>query len=168
MDRSARSVKQNIVEGWKRNSTREYYDFLGFSIAANAELEEDCDDIIKGIYKGLKGIEGEIQIQEVEKLRFYPLDMTLPLVVQLKLRCKEINFLLAKLQDSLAGKMQEDHTLSQRDVFIARKQEAEAEDRWYEETLAKGGFVQLPNGQVVPKNQKGDEGVKRAEGGKRG
>ena len=58
MDRSARSVKQNIVEGWKRNSTKEYYDFLGFSIGANAELEEDCDDIIKGIYRELKGITG--------------------------------------------------------------------------------------------------------------
>ena len=32
MDRSARSGKQNIVEGWKRNTTKEYYDFLGFSI----------------------------------------------------------------------------------------------------------------------------------------
>src|SRR3989344_2148265 len=58
MDRSARSVKQNIVEGWKRNSTKEYYEFLGFSIGANAELEEDCDDIIKGIYRELKGITG--------------------------------------------------------------------------------------------------------------
>ena len=71
MDRSARSGKQNIVEGWKRNSTKEYNDFLGFSIGAIAELEEDCDDIwrrtypelmgIKGVMgeKGIKGIKGE-------------------------------------------------------------------------------------------------------------
>src|SRR3990167_4523448 len=63
MDRSARSVKQNIVEGWKRNSTQEYHQFLGFSMGANAELEEDCDDIIKGIYemggRGIRGLEGE-------------------------------------------------------------------------------------------------------------
>src|SRR3989338_2892557 len=58
MDRSARSVKQNIVEGWKRNSTKEYYEFLGFSIGANAELEEDCMDVWKGIYPELKGIKG--------------------------------------------------------------------------------------------------------------
>ena len=58
MNRSARSVKQNIVEGWKRNSTKEYYEFLGFSIGANAELEEDCMDIWKGIYPELKGIKG--------------------------------------------------------------------------------------------------------------
>ncbi|HCP09066.1 MAG TPA: hypothetical protein DIT25_04710, partial [Candidatus Moranbacteria bacterium] len=58
MDRSARSGKQNIVEGWKRNSTKEYYDFLGFSIGAIAELEEDCDDIWKGFYPGLMGVRG--------------------------------------------------------------------------------------------------------------
>lgn len=46
MDRSARSVKQNIVEGWKRNGSKEYYDFLGFSIGANAELEEDCNEYL--------------------------------------------------------------------------------------------------------------------------
>ncbi len=56
MDRSARSTKQNIVEGWKRNSTKEYYEFLGFAIASNAELEEDCTDIWKGIYPELMGI----------------------------------------------------------------------------------------------------------------
>ena len=58
MNRSARSVKQNIVEGWKRNSTKEYYEFLGFSIGANAELEEDCMDVWKGVYPELKGIKG--------------------------------------------------------------------------------------------------------------
>ncbi len=56
MNRSARSTKQNIAEGWKRNSTSEYHEFLGFSAASNAELEEDCDDIIKGIYPELMGI----------------------------------------------------------------------------------------------------------------
>ena len=59
MDRSARSVKQNIVEGWKRNSTKEYHQFLGFSLGANAELEEDCNDIIKGVYKGIEWEKGD-------------------------------------------------------------------------------------------------------------
>jgi four helix bundle protein len=61
MDRSARSVKQNIVEGWKRNTSKEYFDFLGFSMGANTELEEDCDDIWKGMYPELlteKGVMG--------------------------------------------------------------------------------------------------------------
>src|SRR3989344_3341690 len=106
VDRSARSVKQNIVEGWKRNSTQEYPQFLGFSLGANAELEEDCNDVIKGMYKGIEREKGEKwEIQEVEKLPFYPLNSRLPLLVQLKLRCKELNFLLQKLQQSLSEKM---------------------------------------------------------------
>ena len=60
MDRSARSVKANIVEGWKRNATHEYYTFLGYSIASNAELLEDYLDICLGRYeeKGIKGEKG--------------------------------------------------------------------------------------------------------------
>src|SRR3989344_6742502 len=56
MNRSARSTKQNITEGWKRNSTKEYYEFLGYAIASNAELEEDATDIWKGHYPELMGI----------------------------------------------------------------------------------------------------------------
>jgi len=71
MVRSARSTKQNIVEGWKRNSTSEYYTFLGYSIASNAELEEDCSDIIVGKYPelidrrrvmGKKGEMGKVEL----------------------------------------------------------------------------------------------------------
>ena len=177
MDCSARSVKQNIVEGWKRNSTKEYYDFLGFSLGANAELEEDCDDIIKGVYRELKGIMGEKgkegekgegtgarvfggvvgrkggewTIDEVEKLPFYPLNPHLPPLIQLKLRGKELNMLLEKLQSSLLEKMSHEHTLPQREV-LARVRKSEAEkDRMLEQTIKDGGFVRLPNGQIVKK-----------------
>lgn len=166
MDRSARSTKQNIVEGWKRNSTSEYYEFLGFSMAANTELEEDCDDIIKGIYPELmeiKGLMGEMggmgtpstlstpsslssppiprippipspssnfspstpsvssnplslsspfTLSDVEKLPFYPLNSHLPPIVQLKLRCKELNYLLSQLQKSLEQKMAKEKTIT--------------------------------------------------------
>src|SRR3989338_923157 len=98
MDRSARSVKQNIVEGWKRNSTQEYHQFLGFSMGANAELEEDCDDIIKGRYemggRGIRGLEGEkwegkgemggrgnpspLTLDDVERPAFFFLDSHFP------------------------------------------------------------------------------------------
>lgn len=131
MDRSARSVKQNIVEGWKRNSTREYYDFLGFSMGANAELEEDCDDILRGIYKGIKGGEWEKwDLAHVEKLPFYPLDSHLPLLIQLKLRCKEINMLFGKLQNSLEGKMADTNTLSQADQLNRARNREAANDAW--------------------------------------
>lgn len=42
---SARSVKQNIVEGWKRATTKEYYDFLSFSQGSLAEIKEDIKDL---------------------------------------------------------------------------------------------------------------------------
>jgi hypothetical protein len=60
-------VKQNIIEGWKRNSTREYYDFLGFSIGALTELEEDCNDIWNGIYPELMGTKGIMGERGLEK-----------------------------------------------------------------------------------------------------
>ncbi len=56
MNRSARSGKQNIAEGYSRNSTKEYYDFLGFSLAAVVELKEDCEDIWLGVYPSLFSI----------------------------------------------------------------------------------------------------------------
>ena len=141
MVRSARSTKQNIVEGWKRNSTSEYYTFLGYSIASNAELEEDCNDIISGKYpdlinkRGVMGQKGEMGA--VERLPFYPLDPHLPPIVQLKLRCKEVNFLLDRLQQSLVNKMDKDHNLSSRDRMKQGEREREKEDNWLEEYLKK-------------------------------
>ena len=162
MDRSARSVKQNIVEGWKRNSTKEYYEFLGFSLGANAELEEDCNDIIKGVYAemGLKGMEkgdgkeekGErgtpstpsphfplFTLDEVE--RFF-LSFPFPPLVRLKLRCKELNMLLQKLQSSLADKMSSEHRTPLVDRQNAALKRERENDAWIErerEKWEKGG-----------------------------
>lgn len=197
MDRSARSAKQNIVEGWKRNSTKEYYDFLGFSIGANTELEEDCNDIWKGTYRdlmgikgvmgemgsmrnniekgekgiggeiggerGIMGVKGEMGIPttptpttpithfvplnplkslnpsslsdllnpfDIEKIPFYPLNKNLPLVVQLKLRCKELNYLLHQLQKSLENKMNQEKTLTAKDLAQNRSKEIRNEQKW--------------------------------------
>ena len=111
MNRSARSVKANIVEGWKRNATHEYYTFLGYSVASNAELLEDYLDICLGRYeaKGIKGVNGingkQMSREELESFRFYPLDSRLPLSVQLYLRAKELNMLLDKLQVSLVERI---------------------------------------------------------------
>lgn len=140
MVRSARSTKQNIVEGWKRNTTSEYYTFLGYSIASNAELEEDCNDIISGKYPelmGKKGVMGEMSLSQVEKLPFYPLDSHLPPIVKLKLRCKEVNFLLDRLQKSLVFKMEKDHNLSPFDRLKQGETQREKEDKWLEQFLKK-------------------------------
>ena len=173
MDRSARSTKQNITEGWKRNTTNEYYQFLGFAIASNAELEEDCTDIWKGIYPelmGLRGIMGEKGERvtpylshlpplthtapfDIEKLPFYPLDSRLPPVAQLKLRCKELNFLLDRLQRSLLEKMAKEHKLSAADKLKRAEDRRNKEELWYENMLREKGLVRLENGRVVTKEE---------------
>lgn len=168
MDRSARSGKQNIVEGWKRNSTKEYYDFLGFATGANTELEEDCNDIWKGFYpellgvrrvmgldesgeKGSRGEMGEMGARrlDIEKLKFYPLDPNLPPVVQLKLRCKELNYLLDRLQKSLLAKMTEEETLSGKDKRYLIRNTKRKNENFEEELLKQHGLKRLENGQVV-------------------
>lgn len=176
MDRSARSTKQNIVEGWKRNSTKEYYDFLGFSIGANTELEEDCNDIWRGAYPdlmGLKGVMGErgnekgkmgapstpstpstpSLLLDVEKIPFYPLDKNLPSIIQLKLRCKELNFLLNQLQKSLEDKMVQEKTLSNNDLARNRNREIQKEQKSFENILEDFGMERMENGQIVTKNK---------------
>lgn len=204
MDRSARSGKQNIVEGWKRNTTKEYYDFLGFSIGAIAELEEDCNDVWKGFYADLMGLKGvmrergemgKIEREEkekmggmkisekgkigvtgeirgarktgnplsplipfeppfdIEKLKFYPLDENLPPVVQLKLRCKELNFLLHKLQQALLEKMEQERTLSVKDKLKISTKQMSDSDVEYAKILENFGLEKLENGEVV-KRQK--------------
>jgi hypothetical protein len=162
MDRSARSGKQNIVEGWKRNSTKEYYDFLGFSIGANTELEEDCNDIWKGFYPELLGIRGVMGFEErgerggmgvkgidIEALRFYPLDPNLPPSVRLKLMCKELNYLLDRLQKSLVAKMEEEQTLPRKDKYVIIRDKERKQENFEEEMLRKNGLKRLENGQVV-------------------
>jgi len=60
MSRSGRSGSKNIVEGWKRNTTKEYFDFLGFSIGAVEELKDDAADIATGVYPNLMGLKGKM------------------------------------------------------------------------------------------------------------
>lgn len=58
MDRSGRSGTKNIIEGWKRNTTSEYFRFLGYAIGSIEELKDDYADIAKGIYRDLMGVRG--------------------------------------------------------------------------------------------------------------
>lgn len=48
MDRSARSTVRNIEEGFRRTTTREYINFLGFSAGSNEELMGDFEHCLKG------------------------------------------------------------------------------------------------------------------------
>ena len=65
MDRSARSGTKNIIEGWKRNTTGEYFHFLGYAIGSIEELKDDAADIAKGLYKELMGVKGVWERKEI-------------------------------------------------------------------------------------------------------
>lgn len=208
MDKSGRSGTKNIIEGWKRNETREYFTFLGFAIAALEELKDDCADIAKGLYQGLmtirglweaRGLTGErggrgngtgergemggkggmgagnplTHLQpvtpfqpfppiELEKLRFYPLDPSLPPIVQLYLKCKEVLMLLHKLQQSLDVKMDRELTKSPNERARKRILQYEEDNRGIEKEIQKMGFVRLIDGQVI-KREEWEERVKEGE-----
>ncbi|HSA83268.1 MAG TPA: four helix bundle protein [Patescibacteria group bacterium] len=56
MDDCARSQKRNIEEGWKRPTTSEYLQFLGYSQASLEELKGDIRDAkTDGFLKSVKG-----------------------------------------------------------------------------------------------------------------
>lgn len=54
MNDSARSVPRNIAEGYGRNNTKQYCEFLGFSFGSLLELLEDCFELEKEIKGGLR------------------------------------------------------------------------------------------------------------------
>ncbi len=142
LGRAARSPKSNIVEGWKRNTTKEYFDYLGFSIGSTEEIKEDVSDVIRGKYselKGVKGIMGEKGIylswEQIIKIPFYPLNPLLPFIIQIYLRTKELLYLLYKLQESLFNKMKTEGTLSMAQRYAIRQKEDEARQASFEEYL---------------------------------
>lgn len=168
MSRSGRSTHKNIVEGWKRNTTQEYFDFLGYSIGSNSELQDDAADTACGKYKELMGVKEVMgshlppsppyTLLQLDELRFYPLDETLPPVVKIFLQAKEVGYLLHRLQLSLDAKMDTDHTkpVNQRvRENWSREKQADMEFKKYMESL---GFVRLENGQYVKKGEKGGKG----------
>jgi four helix bundle protein len=175
MARSARSGTKNIIEGWVRNTTKEYFTFLGFSIGSIEELKDDAMDISKGLYGDLARISGLWSGQKGEKgergamgsygvpftpltpfspiqlnqLKFYPLDKTLPPVVQLYLRAKETLMLLNRLQLSLDRKMDVEGTKTMAEKMKANLDRIRREDKLLLDQIEKMGSVRLSNGQVV-------------------
>ena len=63
---SARSVKRNIEEGFKRATTGEYIKFIGFSLGSLEELHGDLVDLEKDV-RDSKGFEG-ISTEEIWEL----------------------------------------------------------------------------------------------------
>lgn len=172
--RSGRSGSKNIVEGWKRNTTKEYFDFLGFSIGAIEELKDDAADIATGVYTALIGLKGVMGINgvtgerglsstpssllvpfipiprdDLDKLKFYPLDSNLPIIVQLFLRAKEVNFLLHQLQKSLDVKMDKDQTKPITQRVKENWLKENNSDREFQKHLENLGIKKLANGRMV-------------------
>lgn len=67
MNDSGRSVPRNIAEGYGRNNTKQYYEFLGFAFGSLLELLEDYLGLEKDIKEGLrdtkdnKGVQRDIR-----------------------------------------------------------------------------------------------------------
>lgn len=131
---SARSVKQNIVEGWKRSTTKEYYDFLSFSLGSLGEIKED----IKDLYTDKK----------IEKVTFDFFDN----------KCKELDYLLNRLRQSLYNKMQKEGTLPSKEIAKSFKHQKESEQDILDKIISDAGLIRLENGKVIKKGEKGYRG----------
>ena len=111
---SARSVKQNIVEGWKRETTRQYIDFLSYSFGSLGELKEDGGDCFK--------------INLIGKEKFD----------ELMRKCGEIDFLMGRLRISLESKITKEDVSSPYDRWLGREMaEKTEENRKFDEELKK-------------------------------
>lgn len=111
---SARSVKQNIVEGWKRETTQQYIDFLSFSFGSLGELKEDGEDCLK---------QRLIKREESDELAR---------------RCGEIDFLMGRLKSALEKKITKEDVLSPYERWLGREMRERAEEgRKMDEELKK-------------------------------
>ena len=123
MDSSARSVKRNIEEGYKRTTTKEYITFLGYSLGSLAELRGDYEDCLKQ-----KRIDAA-SYAEFEKL----------------LRGEDI--MLGRQIKSLEAKMDEMITRSPNERALLNLQDqARNEKKWSE--FWNTHFIRLPDGRV--------------------
>ncbi|TSC93086.1 MAG: S23 ribosomal protein [Candidatus Berkelbacteria bacterium Athens1014_28] len=69
MNDSARSIPRNIAEGYGRNNSKQYYEFLGFSFGSLLELLEDCFELEKDILGGQrKTKDNERATRELSKI----------------------------------------------------------------------------------------------------
>ena len=157
VDDAARSVKRNIEEGFKRPTTKEYLDFLGFSQASLEEVKGDIRDAktdgflqsvpgstLKGtlnidlrVFKGL-AVKGEPT--DPGHPYYFPLSTLNPATLTYEIFLELINktdFLLRKLVSSLqeSGNLKDD---LKKDPF---SWQAKKDDDWLEKHYQEQGFT---------------------------
>lgn len=157
LDDAARSVVSNIEEGYKRPSTKEYLDFLGFSQASLEEIKglikQVCQDgflrskpvsSLAGLgidLKEIKGLledsKGEIPLQDL----YLPLkslkgtDLTLEIFLEL---INKTDWLFRQTTASLEEKMDKESPMSAREKWLKRNREKQLEgERKMDEELKK-------------------------------
>jgi len=109
---SARSVKQNVVEGWKRETTQQYIDFLSFSFGSLGELKEDGKDCLND------GLISQREFEELER------------------RCGELDYLMRRLKESLERKIQKSQVFSPYQRWLKTKmEERDRKEREFDEEL---------------------------------
>jgi hypothetical protein len=128
------TLKQNIVEGWKRSTTYEYYNFLSFSLGSLGEIRGDVDDLYQD--HKIKKITFEFFINKI----------------------KELDYLLNRLRESLKKKMEREGSLPQKEKYLEYKKEINTEDEVYNKLLADAGLIRLENGRVIKRGEKGEGG----------
>lgn len=124
---TARSIPRNIAEGYGRNNTKEYYEFLGFSLASLVELLEDLFDLeqeIKGRQRNTSDDQGALR--EISRL--------------IKLLMGEKTMLVNQMEEIF--KMAGEQGLIPHEQIIAlaleeRRRREQKFDQWIQEQLRK-------------------------------
>jgi len=138
---SARSVKRNIEEGFKRTTTSEYIEFLGFSRGSLEELHGDLMDLekdIEGNPKGFKGI-SKGEISESIKLCRGEDKMLENQIKGLEKRRELMGYKTSREQEQL---------LKQQIV-----EEKQREDKFLREIQKESNLVRLINGRFISKEE---------------
>lgn len=156
LDDAARSQKRNIEEGYKRPTTKEYLDFLGFSQASLEEVRGDIRDamtdgflpskslttlkgtlkidlsVFKGPYKGqFKGEPTDLGHPYFKPLiNINPHDLTFEIFMEL---INKTDYLLRQLVESLQ-KLGDSRQECMKDPRAAQEKE---NDAWLEEIIKK-------------------------------
>lgn len=125
MDDSGRSIPRNIAEGYGRNNTKQYYEFLGFSFGSLLELLEDSLELEKDIREGRrKTRDNKGAVRELSKL--------------IKL-CFGEKTMLRNQMDRIEKMVWEQGLMSQNQriakIMEENKRKNEAFDKWLKEIL---------------------------------